>query len=248
MLSAHLSKPLPKAPAEFDNGVGVALQLDGNGPDPMVTNQGPNFQGAGNCGYVGAKNGEATTQAVIVGDSAIDVALRNTIAAIEMPTPNEVVAEYFGYTKGQDTGVVLTELLEFWRTHGLFGRKILAWATINTHDEEEFYDATYAFDFTYNGIAVAAPMQEQFAAGEVLDLTGTIADYQIEGGHCVSVPARCKLYTWGQEVAYTERWRRRYMEESHIVITEEVGEARCNGLGIDLDRLIQVLDGLKAAA
>src|ERR1035438_4758576 len=42
-----------------------AWALDGNGPDPAVTNQGPDFQGFGNCVIVGAINSLRTWNVLV---------------------------------------------------------------------------------------------------------------------------------------------------------------------------------------
>lgn len=229
MLTHHVIN-LPHAPVHFDNGAAAGYELDGNGPDPSVTNQGPDFEGVGNCGVVGVVNGERTTQAV-------------ARTSISMPSANEAVAEYLGYTKGQDTGVVLVDLLEHWRTVGLFGRKILAWATIEVTDPR-FYDYVYAFDWSYTGIAVDQAFEDQFADNQPFSYDPWSP---LLGGHCVDVVGRPKLATWGRDCEYEESWRTRRMEEAHIVITPEDAEAKTDGV-VNLETLVSDLDQLRTAA
>ena len=78
-------------------------------------------------------------------------------------------------------------------------------------------------------------------------MTGTPADQQIEGGHCIILVGYDKDYveciTWGKVQQITWRWLQSYMEESWALITPEIvekgayGDMRIEDLTADLGKL-----------
>ena len=223
----HYATSLPAAPAVFDHTDDFdGFEMLGNGPDPTLTVNGGNP--VGDCGVVGSVNVELV-------DSV------ETDEPFTMPSSDTVVSEYLRYDQGQDVGVALTQFLTYWQRAGLPWGQIAAWASVNASDPESFWAACNAFGCLYVGIAVPAPAQEQFANGEPWDLTGTSADRQIEGGHCVVVVSRKlgggELVTWGKRQAFTDRWWAAYGEEAHVAITPSQVERHGNGYGLDLASL-----------
>ena len=140
-----------------------------------------------------------------------------------------VVDAYLQYTNGQDQGAVEADLLDHWKKEGLFGSKIEAYAPSDHHDFEEIKSIVNTFGFCYIGILVPAPCQQQFAAHEPWDITGTSADDQIEGGHCVIIVGydhdMFYVVTWGEIQAVTKRWFEKYLEETWAIITPEAVQA-----------------------
>jgi len=262
MLAAHVKRPWTALPAPFDNSEGVQLELDGNGPDPNVTNQGPDFQGVGNCGVVGGVNARRTSRVRILGDSAIAATILAHVTKISLPDANQVVADYLRYTRGQDTGVALVQFLEYWRRHGLDGHKIIAWATVDHTDPVEFYNATHDFDVTYNGYQLASTFMRQAQAlieggNEPIDCR--TSRFEPIGGHCMVEAALTlaptpsghpfgKLGTWGYWLPRTEEFRTNCQDESHVIITPEIAAAKSDGLNCDLDQLIATCDQLNGVA
>jgi hypothetical protein len=218
---------IPDAPATFDHTNGYAdYHMLGNGPDPSLTvNQG---RPVGDCGVVGTVN-----------TTLIDSV--ETDEPFTVPTANAVVTEYLRYTHGQDSGVVLTTFLSYWHRFGLPWGEIAGWASVDFRDVDAMWAAANAFGCLYVGIAVPAPAQQQFAAGEPWDLTGTRADQDIEGGHCVVIVSRTstggELITWGRRQAFTTRWWAAYGEECHVAITPSQVERNGNGYGLDMGKL-----------
>jgi hypothetical protein len=153
-----------------------------------------------------------------------------------------VVSSYLTYDHGQDQGANLVDLLQLWQRHGLpWGGRIAAWASVDPHNPDLFWAACNAYGCLYIGIAVPATMDAQVENGEPLDLTGSAADRQIVGGHCVVVLSRTadggELATWGQRVRFTQRWAAAYVEEAHVVISPAQVAARGSGYGLDLAAL-----------
>ncbi len=141
----------------------------------------------------------------------------------------EVIKAYLDYTNGQDQGAVESDLLAHWEQNGLFGSKIDAYAPSDHKDFDEIKSIVNTFGFCYIGILVPAPCQQQFAEHKPWDLTGTPADDQIEGGHCVIIVGydhdTFYVVTWGEIQAVTKRWFEKYLEETWAIITPEAVKA-----------------------
>lgn len=170
------------------------------------------------------------------------VHLRMAVAAEHLetetfPTSAEVVTEYFKLSHGQDSGLVEANVLHTWHTAGLFGDRIAGYAPLDHRNPDELCSAVHTFGGAYLGVALPAPAQTQFADGQPWDLTGTPADRNIVGGHCIVAcgydPHYLYVVTWGKVQPVTWAWVGAYLEEAWGVITEELAEAA----GVDLDAL-----------
>lgn len=162
-------------------------------------------------------------------------------------TDQQVVDAYLQYTNGADQGAVEADLLAHWQTDGLFGSKIEAYAPTDHKDFDEIKSVVNTFGFCYIGILVPGPAMEQFQAGKPWDLTGTPADQQIEGGHCVIIVGYDEkmfyVVTWGEIQAVTKEWFQCYLEETWAIITPEAVQAgklrdfRLSDLQADIQKL-----------
>lgn len=159
------------------------------------------------------------------------------------PTEQEVVAEYFALSGGQDTGLVEADVLQTWQTTGLWGNKIVGYAPVDHRNQAELRSVVAAFGASYLGVAMPAPAQGQFAAGQPWDLTSTSADRQIEGGHCIVLAGYddCFGYvvTWGALQRATWRWLATYLEEAWAVLSSEDDRVDDAALRADLAALAQ---------
>jgi len=163
------------------------------------------------------------------------------------PTEQEVIQSYLTYTNGADNGAVEADLLKYWQTNEFLGKQLYAYAPTDHADFDELKSVIASFGLAYIGIQVPAPAQSQFMANEPWDLTGTPADNQIEGGHCIILVGYDKDYayciTWGKVQKITWRWLQSYMEESWALITPEIvqkgqyGNMRLDELTADLGKL-----------
>ena len=163
------------------------------------------------------------------------------------PASEEVVAAYLQYTQGQDAGAVEADLLKYWQTNGLFGSKLAAFAPTDHADFDELRSVIDSYGFIYIGIQLPVTFQQQFISGQPWALTGTPADQQIEGGHCVILVGydkdHAQCITWGKVQQITWEWLRSYMEESWAIITPEIvekgqyGDMRLEDLMSDLEKL-----------
>lgn len=214
----YLTNPLPKAPASY--------------PAPSAPAAGWGM--LGNDQY-----GDCTMAAVVHLREANNAEAKGNETT--WPTANDVVAEYFKLSGGQDTGLVEANVLQTWYKAGLFGDTISGYAPVNTKNLDELRSVVALFGASYLGVAVPAPAQQQFGAGQPWDLTGTPEDNDIEGGHAVPIIGYDADYayvvTWGAIQKATWRWVARYLDEAWAVLTSEDARVNLAALQADLRRL-----------
>lgn len=219
---------LPDAPAEFDHTGGWNhFQMLGNGPDPTLTVHGG--VPVGDCAFVGTANVTAIDQI-------------ETNEAVRFPTADDVVSTYLTYDRGKDMGANLSELLAYWHNHGLpWAGRCAGYASVNPRDTDEFWAAVNAYGCGYIGVAMTQAMQQATQEGNPWDFTGSPADYQVEGGHCVVVVSRMtgggEVVTWGMRQRFTDAWLQACVEEAHVVITPAQVARHGDGYGLDIERL-----------
>ena len=145
------------------------------------------------------------------------------------PSTAKVVQAYLKLTGGQDDGLVLSSVLKSWQRSGILGDKVVGYAPLSTLSATEVAQVIHAFVGVYAGVRIPAPAMDQFNAGQPWDLTGTAADRQIEGGHCIPILGQDAKYayavTWGHVQKITWRWWRTYIDEGWAVVTSELQKA-----------------------
>jgi hypothetical protein len=161
-----------------------------------------------------------------------------------VPTDDEIESTYFSLTGGADSGCVEADVLETWRTSGLFGHKIAAYAPVERNDFIGLQQAIAFYGAAYLGVALPASAQEQFANGS----PWTVDPYSpIEGGHCILAVGYNEHYvqcvTWGATVNVSYPWLARYMTEAWAIISNEFVEHGAGPL-LDLDTLTSDLNGI----
>ena len=153
------------------------------------------------------------------------------------PSATQAVDYYLAYTGGQDTGVVLSDFLNYTRQHGYYGEKVSAYAPVNHTSVTEMRQAIALFDFAYTGIRVTARMEDEYAAGQ--DWTLESLNSETVGLHCVPATAygshRATVITWGklQPVAWAAYVA--MMDEAWVVLTGELSQG--DGRGINYTQL-----------
>jgi len=221
MLAFYQSNPLPKAPDKV-NVPGVAdWQMLGNDQ-------------YGDCTFAGIAHAKMATAQVL--DLTEPV-----------PTSDEVVNAYLSFTGNQDAGAVEADLLKFWQSNEILGGKIAAYAPTDKADQDELKSVIASYGLAYIGIQVPAVCQQQFAQRQPWALTGTPADNNIVGGHCIILVGYDEQYfygvTWGAVQAIEWTWLQSYLEESWAIITPEIvvkgeyGQLRLADLLADIEKL-----------
>ena len=222
---------IPTAPATFDPLAGSnPFHMLGNGPDPTLTVNGG--RPVGDCGFVMTVNANIVTGFL-------------TSEQFNAPSSDEVVATYLAYDGGKDFGVQNAQLLPYWRTHGLWGNKIAAHGQVNHFDFDEAMDYAYAFGGLCTGIIVTADMETATQNGAPWEKSTT--PFEVLGGHDVFVFGRLDqdtgvLATWGRRQIFTRGWWETHVQEADAVITYELNEKKGDTLGLDLPRLVDMLE------
>ncbi len=189
----------------------------------------------GDCGPAGLVHGFMTDAA-------------KTAQTETFPSDTDVVSYYLTYTKGQDSGVVLSDFLAYVKKTGFFGHTVSAYAPVSVRDIPTLQFAVNAYDFAYSGIVVTEAMQEAFQAGRPWTLEDLLSP--VAGGHCIPVVGYDSSYlyavTWGavQPIAYSA-WH--YIaSQAWAVITGELVAKGGDGHGINLAALQSDLSKLDA--
>lgn len=205
-LTAYAAKRLPSPPASVDVP-SAQYPLDGN-------------DRFGDCTIAGVAHLIAAWNAEVGESDAV-------------PAEQEVISTYFGLTGGADSGLNEHNVLETWRTTGLFGDKIDAYVPIDPRDLTELHQAIAFYGASYLGIAVPQSAQQQFQAGEPWTV---VPGSPVLGGHCIDAlgytPNGLLCATWGGIAEVTYPWLAAYLEEAWAVIPSQFVEA---GRGPTLD-------------
>lgn len=145
----------------------------------------------------------------------------NETPSIPVPSAQSVVSEYLSYTNGQDSGVVLSDMLNFWRSSGINGRKIGAFATVAPQDHVEAMNAVYYFGSASLGVQLPVAWQ---GAG-VWDCPGSPTGIYAPGswgGHAIPIVAYNAtgpiVVSWGGLIPMTWRAYDIYCDECYAVL------------------------------
>jgi hypothetical protein len=149
--------------------------------------------------------------------------------AMLVPTVEDVVTVYSavsGYdpaTGANDNGAAITDVLEYWRTTGIAGHKILAWAALDQTNLAELRQAIWLFGGIDIGVQLPNVAVNQFNAGQPWEVVTD--DGGLDGGHSVpnfgygSEGTNC--ITWAQRQGMSWDWFQKYCDEAYTVITPE---------------------------
>jgi hypothetical protein len=135
----------------------------------------------------------------------------------------EAVSGYTPTDPATDQGAVMQDVLDYWRTTGIGGHKILAFAQVDVTDLAEVYAALYLFGQVYVGVNIPQSAMDQFDNGQPWRWVSR--DGGIVGGHAVNLGwrdgAALEVVTWGRVQALDEAWWRYYAEEAWVVVDAE---------------------------
>jgi hypothetical protein len=188
-------------------------------------------------------NGIITHNCVMAGVAHLDSAWDAEVEAPDpIPDESQVVSTYFQLTGGQDTGLNEATVLQIWRTQGLFGRKIAAYAPVDPRDITELHQAVAFYGGSMLGITCPVSAQQQFAAGDPWTF---VPDSQIAGGHAIVAlgytPTALLCATWGGIAQVTYPFLAHYLDEAWAIVPSQFVEAG-RGPRMDLATLQADLD------
>ncbi len=218
--------PTPKYPVDVSGNI-TDWGMLGNGPDPSVTNQGPNFEGVGDCTFAGRQHYEMA-KAKAGGETA------------PSETANSLVAEYLKYDHGQDQGANIADLLLSWYQ----AKKIEAFAPVDHTNPAECDAAMAAFNGLYVGVNLTSDADQLFEEGK----PWTVAHGERpnpQEGHCiVKVKADGNQtdgwVTWGALQESTTEWSTACLDEAWVIIAPQDAASA----SIDLAALKADIDAL----
>lgn len=150
------------------------------------------------------------------------------------------VSGYDPRTGTGDNGCAMLDVMNYWRSTGIGGHKILGYVTVNKRSSAEVLAALWLFGGLCLGLALPATAQDQ-AVWDVVDssLSGSSAPYSW-GGHCVPIPKydadHAVCITWGQRLAMTWDFFNTYCDEAYAVLTADwalPGKKAPSGFDID---------------
>lgn len=140
-----------------------------------------------------------------------------------------------------DQGTNIQDSLGYWRTTGIAGHRIDAFASVKVADVTmiEVKTALALFGPLSIGINLPASAMDQFNAGQPWDV---VSGSQIEGGHCVALVGYDADYlyvvTWGAVQKMTLGFWAAYVEEAWTPLSREwVNSAGVDPQGVDLAAL-----------
>lgn len=156
------------------------------------------------------------------------------------PADADVEAMYIPGTGAQDDGRSEDGVLSYWRTTGLGGRKITAYAYVDPSDLDEVRAAIYLFGGVYAGAGLPLTAQGQTVWDVVADVPGRNEPYSW-GGHAFPYEAYDAngfvVVTWGGLLRDTIAFHNEYVDEVYAVISEDFLAAGKTPAGFDLEAL-----------
>jgi hypothetical protein len=148
-----------------------------------------------------------------------------------------------------DQGTVIQDALNYWKTTGVGGHQIKAFAQVDHTNPDEVKAALNLFGVLLVGVNFPASAMDQFNAGQPWDVLDN--DGGIEGGHAIHVGhadtdnVTYNLVTWGAVEGMTSAWWAEYVEEAWIAVTDDwLSEAGTSPGGLDLYGLGEDLSAL----
>jgi hypothetical protein len=131
----------------------------------------------------------------------------------------EAVSGYKPSDPNTDNGCNMLDVLKYWRTIGIGGRKIGAFTEIDLHTFAHVKQAIYLFGGIYIGLQLPTSAERQSIWKYVGDAKGGW------GGHAVEVVRYDLNYltciTWGKPLKMTQEFFQFYCDEAYAVLSND---------------------------
>lgn len=170
------------------------------------------------------------------------------------PTDDQILAAYEavgGYKPGDestDNGAVEIDVLNYYRTTGVAGRKLLAYADPSPADKTHVMQAINLFGCVYIGLALPITAQDQILWDVVNGIFHRGTSPGSWGGHAVICPAYddegLTCITWGEPKKMTWAFWNKYCDESHALLSSDWIGAKGSPSGFDIATLQQDLQSV----
>lgn len=173
-----------------------------------------------------------------------------------VPTVDDVIGAYSavsGYNPQNgtnDNGAAITDVLNYWRTTGIAGHKILGWAQVDQTNITSMKQAIWLFGGIDIGVNLPNSAMSQFDSNTSWEVLPN--DGGIDGGH--SIPnfgygrTGTNCITWAKRQPMSWDWFLKYCDEAYAVITQDwINQATGKTpSGFDLVTLQADLNALKS--
>lgn len=161
-----------------------------------------------------------------------------------VPTRKAVLRDYFDLSGGEDSGLFELDVLNRWRSGGITGERILAYAAVDRHNLTAVQQAIATFGGVYIGFETTTETLGQFRHHQPWT-EGRRDGY----GHAVFVTgyddAGVTCLTWGATQRGTYEWWSACVDEVYAVLPGE-GALSAFAPGLDLAALREALQSVTA--
>jgi hypothetical protein len=234
---------LGKKPAVYDSrtlsfGAYLTPQLPG---PPQVVDWGKNVSTWPM--YLNDKYGDCTC-------AAVGHMIENwTAAAGKQTTPNDQqILKFYEHftTPGPENGCDMLSVLKYWRSTGLAGDKIMAFAQLEPHNVNQVKDGVSIFGGCYIGVELpkfAISSSDLSTVPWVVPPQGPVGDAapDPQAGHCIPAVAydsrNLYVVTWGIVKSMSWQFYTDYADESYAVLSNDFLAKNKTPAGFDLAQL-----------
>jgi len=204
MLQNYLKDDIPSPPEKFESLKRVYENIDPDDPTvlfPMMAND-----EIGDCTIVGMAHGD-TVWSALVGNKSI--------------YPTDLVRKiYFHLTGGDDTGLAMLTVLDYFRKTVVAGETIYAYMSLNHYNHTHVKQAINLFGGLFIGFQVQEKCLEEFR-----NRTPWKPGKLLNAGHAVFVTGYDKdglnVLTWGNTQRATWGWWDLCVDEAYIILPPE---------------------------
>jgi hypothetical protein len=233
-LEHYLTAELPPAPVIVDRASKVSQwPMYLNGPDPSNPPDIPDGVGDCTCATVGHEIEAWTAYA----------SAEVTLAQADILALYEAVGGYVPGDPATDNGCEIQDVLAYWRSTGVGGHKIAAYAALGDPANLALMkQCLQTFGTVYLGINCPQSAESQFSAGEVWSV---VPGSPNAGGHAIPLQrwddaplGDMEIVTWGSLQRMTLEFATTYIEEAWVPVSADWLTARGDTItGIDLAQL-----------
>jgi hypothetical protein len=136
------------------------------------------------------------------------------------PSTASVIKLYRHLTGGEDTGLNMLDVLNYWRKFSFDGDKILAFAKLDSHNHKHIKQAIQIFGGVYTGFQCQENVLSDFDAG-----TTWTPGRLTQDGHAVYAHAydadTISVLTWGNKQKGTWDWVDECCDEMYVILPPE---------------------------
>ncbi len=219
LFSSYLKDDVPNPPESYDATTRVYQNLNIVDPRYLFPMNGNNE--IGDCTIAGMAHGD-TVWSGLVGNLSI--------------YPEELVRKiYFSLTGGDDTGLAMLSVLQYFRKNTVRGERIYAFMSLNPHNHTHIKQAIVLFGGLFVGFQVQEDCMKDFLAGKAWT-PGKLINF----GHAVFITGYNKqelnILTWGNTHRGTWDWWDECIDEAYVVLPPEASNPLF-APGFDFDKL-----------